>query len=132
MYNGSKLVTTIDKEMLVPVHLTYAPYFHAAVKKQFDIMNGKAKDGQGKEIPVSAMVQHLAAKELATLTKQPEESKLSISINPGAEAMSAQQEMNEQLRALVAQQRRRLENGESIIDVQVTGIDFNNKGDVYA
>lgn len=129
MYNSSKLVTTIDKEMLVPVHLTYAPYFHAAVKKQFEIMNGKAKDGQGKEIPVSAMVQHLAAKELATLTKQPEESKLSISINPGAEAMSAQQEMNEQLRALVAQQRRRLENGESIIDVQqINGLDFSEVG----
>ena len=128
MYNGSKLVTTIDKEMLVPVHLTYAPYFHAAVKKQFEIMNGKAKDGQGKEIPVSAMVQHLAAKELATLTKQPEESKLSISINPSDAAVSAQSEMNSILKDIVASQRKQLLDGGDIIDVQVLGLNFAEVG----
>ena len=129
MYNATKLVQAIDKEMLIPVSLQYAPYFHAAVKKQFEIMNGKASDSvDGKPQNVSPMVQHLAAKELATLTKQPEENKLSITVNPGAEAMSAQAEMNEQLRALVANQRKRLENGEDIIDVQQIGIDFAEVG----
>ena len=129
MYNSSKLVVAMDKEMLIPVHLQYAPYFHAAVKKQFELMNGKAtKDEHGKVVKVSPMVQHLAAKELATLTKQPEEQKLSISVNPGEAAMSMQQEMNDQLKALVAQQRNRLEAGESIIDVQAIGIDFSEVG----
>ena len=40
MYANSKLVVAIDKEMLIPIHLQYAPYFHAAVKKQFELMNG--------------------------------------------------------------------------------------------
>ena len=129
MYNGSKLVAAIDKEMLIPVHLQYAPYFHAAVKKQFEIMNGKAeKTADGKEQSVSPMVQHLAAKELATLTRQPEESKLAITVNPGEAAISMQSEMNEQLKAIVAGQRQRLERGEDIIDVQQIGINFGEVG----
>jgi hypothetical protein len=127
MYNGSKLVTTIDKEMLIPVSLQYAPYFHAAVKKQFEIMNGTASDSvDGKKQNVSPMVQHLAAKELATLTKAPEEAKLDITINPGAAAISMQQEMNDQLKAIVQQQKSRLKSGEGIIDVQEIGIKFDD------
>lgn len=131
MYNGSKLVTTIDKEMLIPVHIQYAPYFHAAVKKQFEIMNGRSgKDAQGKEMTVSPMVQHLAAKELANLTRQPEESKLSININPSEAAISMQQEMNDQLKQIVASQRARLNAGESLNSVQQIGINFDSITDV--
>ncbi len=126
MYNGSKLVVAIDKEMLIPVHLQYAPYFHAAVKKQYEIMNGIAeKTSDGKAQSVSPMVQHLAAKELATLTRQPEESKLDITINPGEQALTMQQQMNDQLTQIVANQRKRLQAGESIIDVQQIGLDFS-------
>jgi len=130
MYNNSKLVVAVDKEMLIPVHIQYAPYFHAAVKKQFELMNGRGtttgKDG--KPMHVTPMVQHLAAKELATLTRQPEENKLSIDINPGKEALSMQEEMNAQVSQLVAMQRRRLEAGEDIEDVQVIDVDFSEIG----
>lgn len=129
MYNSSKLVVAIDKEMLIPIHLQYAPYFHAAVKKQFDLMNGHASDDvKGQKMTVSPMVQHLAAKELATLTRQPEEQKLNVTVNPGEIALSAQAEMNEQLKAIVAGQRKRLEDGEDIIDVQAIGLDFSEVG----
>lgn len=130
MYNASKLVVAVDKEMLIPIHLQYAPYFHASVKKQFDLMNGKgtSKDKEGNFMKVTPMVQHLAAKELANLTRQPEETKLDISINPGAAAVSMQEEMNEQLRQLVAGQRQRLIDGEDIIDVQTIGLDFSDVG----
>jgi len=130
MYNGSKLVTAIDKEMLIPVHLQYAPYFHAAVKKQFELMQGTSntKDKHGNPDKVSPMVQHLAAKELAVLTKQPEEQKLSVTINPGEAAVSMQQEMNDQLKAIVSNQKSRLEAGEDIIDVQQIGLDFSEVG----
>jgi len=127
MYNGRDMVATIDKELLIPVSMQYAPYFHAAVKKQFEIMNGKAsKDIHGKEQSVSAMVQHLAAKELATLTAPVEDAKLSVTVTPGSEVLSAQQEMNEQLKAIVSMQRNRLTAGEDITDVQVIGMDFNS------
>ncbi len=131
MYANSKLVVAVDKEMLIPVHIQYAPYFHAAVKKQFELMNGRTntKDKHGNEDRVSPMVQHLAAKELATLTRQPEESKLDISITPSDAALSAQSEMNEQLKQLVAIQRRQLDDGADILDVQVLpGLDFAEVG----
>ena len=129
MYNASKLVVAIDKEMLIPVSLQYAPYFHAAVKKQFDIMNGVASDSvDGKKQNVSPMVQHLAAKELAVLTKPVEDAKLAITINPGAEALSAQEEMNAQLKAIVANQKKRINEGESIIEVQQIGLNFDEIG----
>ena len=129
MYNASKMVVAVDKEMLIPVSMQYAPYFHAAVKKQFEIMNGKVpKDKDGKEVNVSPMVQHLAAKELADLTKPLEEQKLSVTVNPGEAALSAQSEMNDILRNIVAGQRKRLEAGEDIIDVQQIGLDFSEVG----
>ena len=130
MYNNSKLVVAIDKEMLIPIHLQYAPYFHAAVKKQFELMNGttNTKDRHGNADKVSPMVQHLAAKELANLTRQPEESKLDISITPSDAALSAQEEMNAQLKQLVQHQKRQLDAGVDIIDAQVIGLDFSDIG----
>lgn len=129
MYNASKMVIAVDKEMLIPVSMQYAPYFHAAVKKNFDLMNGiAAPDADGKKMNVSPMVQHLAAKELAVLTKPLEEQKLSVTVNPGEAAISMQSEMNEQLKAIVAGQRKRLEAGEDIIDVQQIGLDFSEVG----
>jgi len=128
MYNGTKLVGMIDKEMMIPVYLQYSSFFHAAVKKQFDIMNGTCLNHDGTKMTVSPMVAHLAAKELAVLTKQPEEQKLSITVSPGAAALSAQEEMNAQLKELITQQRARLTGGESIIDVQVMGINFEDVG----
>ena len=126
-YNGAKIVQAIDKEMLIPIHLQYAPYFHAAVKKQFTLMNGSTGevDSNQKPIKVSPMVQHLAAKELANLTRQPEETKIDMRITPSDAALSAQGEMNDQLKQIVAMQRKQLEDGGEITDVQVLGIGFN-------
>ena len=129
MYNATKLVQAIDKEMLIPVSLQYAPYFHFAIKKQYEIAQGVASDTvDGKKQNVSPMVQHLATKELAILTKPIEETKLAITVKPGEEAMSMQAEMNSQLKDLVALQRKRLEDGEDIIDVQQIGINFDHIG----
>lgn len=130
MYNSSKLVTAIDKEMLIPLHLIYSQYLHAAIHKQFEIMSGRAADTvDGKKQTVSPMVQHLAAKELAAILKPPEETKLNVTINPGAEAMSAQAIMNDQLKQIVANQRAELMRGGDIIDVQlIKGLDFTEVG----
>ena len=132
MYNGSKLVVAIDKEMLIPIHLQYAPYFHAAVKKQFNLMSGTTNtvDKHGKPDKVSPMVQHLAAKELAMLTRQPEETKLDIKITPSSEALTMQQEMNDQLKLLTGKMKERMDAGADIIDVQQIGLDFSEVGKV--
>jgi len=125
MYNQSQLVVEIDKEMLIPVYLQYQPYFHAAVKKQFNLMNGKAKSLDGEPMNVSPMVQHLAAKSLYEMTAMPQEAKIDLTINKGKEEMSMQKDMNTQLAELVKLQKMRLDAGEDISTVQKIGVNFN-------
>lgn len=121
MYNNSKLVVAIDKEMLIPVHLQYSGYFHAAVKKQFELMNGTSSQGKGNTTP---MVEHLAAKELALLTAQPVETKIDLKITPSDVALGLQSDMNDQVKMLVEMQAAKMKAGGDIIDVQAIGIDF--------
>ena len=102
MYNQSKLVVAIDKEMIVPVHIQYSAYYHAAVRKQFQLMNGV--DSNGNE--VGGMVQHLSAKSLMELLKMPEDKSIELKIGMSETAVAQQQEMNDSLAALVASQAR--------------------------
>ena len=130
MYNSSKLVVAIDKEMLIPVHLMYAAHFHSATNELYKIgVLGKGgKNAEGQEMTVTPMVRVQALKELTTITKPPEEQKIAISINPGDAALSMQEEMNDQLKIIAGQQRQRLVAGEDIIDVQQIGLDFSEVG----
>lgn len=114
MYNNSKLVVAIDKEMLVPTYIQYSSYHHAAIKKQYQLMNGD--DGHGGN--VSAMVMHLAAKELAAITKMPEEKSIELKIGMSDAALSAQQEMNNSLAAIVANQAKMFASGMHPAEIQ--------------
>ena len=120
MYNQTNLVRAIDKEMLIPAHLQYAPYFHAAVKKQFDLMNGKAgaTNADGEDMTVTPMVMHLAAKELALITKQPEEAKIDLKITQSDAMLNAQHEMNTQLENIVANQAKAFAAGGDVAQLQ--------------
>ena len=125
MYNQSALVVEIDKEMLIPFHLQYQPYFHAAVKKQYDLMNGRAApNSDGEAMSVTPMVQHLASKALMEVTAMPQEAKIDLTISKGAEEIDLQKEMNRQLADLVIMQKRRLDAGESIDTVQQIGLNL--------
>lgn len=97
MYNQSKLVVAIDKEMIVPVHIQYSAYRHFSIKKQYEL----ATNDQ-----VSPMVQHLAAKELYAMTKMPEDKTIELKVGMSDAAMAQQQEMNDSLAALVASQAK--------------------------
>lgn len=115
MYNGSKLVVAIDKEMIIPVYVQYSAYRHAAINKQYQLMNGD--DGHGGN--VSAMVMHLASKELYAMTKMPEDNKtIELKVGMSDAAMAQQQEMNDTLASLVANQARMFASGMSAADVQ--------------
>lgn len=123
MYNQSALVKEIDKEMLIPFHLQYAPYAHAAVKKQYDLMNGRAApNANGEPMTVSPMVQHLAAKTLFEMTSMPETAKIDLTVSKSEEEVSLQQEMNQQLAQLVKMQKARLDAGEDLDSVQKIGV----------
>jgi len=130
MYNKTGLVTAIDKEMMVPVHLMYSNVFHAATKELYNIgVLGKGgKDAYGKEMSVTPMVKVQALKELTTITKPPEEQKISITTSPSDEALTMQQQMNEQLARIVSHQKAQVDAGVDVIEAQVIGIDFDQLG----
>jgi len=123
MYNGSKLVVKLDAQMMVSTHIQYAPMFHKSLMKQYELMNGQAADG----MPVSAQVQHLAAKTLAELTMQPIEQKVELEIGLSDEAKSVQEQLTEQIRKATDMQLHRLSSGEKISTVQRLGISLESK-----
>jgi hypothetical protein len=114
MYNSSKIVVEIDKQMIIPVYIQHNAYHHAAIKKQFELMNGN--DGSGGQ--VSAMVMHLAAKELALITKMPEDKTIELKIGMSDAAMAQQQEMNDALSEIVANQAKMFAAGKSADEIQ--------------
>jgi len=126
MFNATKLVQEIDKEMLIPFHIQYASYQHKAVNKLYNLMNGRSSpNANGEQMSVSPMVQMLSAKSLLEATKMPETAKIDMTISQSEESISMQQEMNSQLAQLVKAQKARLNAGEDISTVQQIGINFN-------
>lgn len=76
-YNGSDMVVEIDKLLMIPVGVEYAPMFHFGVKKLYDLANGiGAKPGD----KVSATVQLMATAELVKITKMPETAKVEVDV----------------------------------------------------
>ncbi len=126
MFNKRDIVTKIDAQMMISAHIQYAPMFHAAVKKQFQLMNGTSAEGT----PVSAHVQHLAAKELREITEMPVDNTIELKLGMSDEAKSVQQQLTEQIARSVDMQMKRLNAGHSIGDVQSIGIDLDKPIDV--
>lgn len=77
MYNSSEMVVEIDKLLMIPVSIQYAPMFHHSVKKLFDLSNGVGANAEDK---VSPHVQLMAASELAKLTKMPDVAKVEVDV----------------------------------------------------
>ncbi len=121
MFNKRDVVVKIDAQMMISAHIQYAPMFHASVKKQFQLMNGSSADGT----PVSAHVQHLAAKELREITEMPVDNTIELKLGMSDEAKSVQQQLTEQIARSVDLQMKRLEAGESISDVQSIGVNLD-------
>ena len=118
------LVKMIADDMTLQLHEKYPHHLDAAVEKQREIMDGKAKDHKGKDLNVSPHIQHLAAIELALLTKAPDV--LKVEHSGSVEQTSVQDLMMEQLKAIAVAQREQLDNGVDIIDAQVIGLDFDS------
>jgi len=109
MYNQSKLVVAIDKEMIVPVHIQYSAYRHFSIKKQYELASSS---------DVSAMVQHLAAKELYAMTKMPEDKTIELKVGASDAVLAQQQELNNHIAALVANQAAAFRRGEETASLQ--------------
>jgi len=119
MYNQSKLVTEITKLQIIPTNVIYRPLFHQGIKKLVDLSNGLSAD---PNVKVSPTVQLEATKAYVDLVKPLEDNSIELKIGMSDEAMQAQNNLAEQLRAMAATQRAQLEAGSDIEDVQMINI----------
>ena len=109
MYNGLKVVTKIDAEMMVDVRIQYAPILHLAIKKEVTLMN---------DSEVSFHVQHLAAKTLIETLIPLEEQKVDIKIGPSDDAKQYNQKMFNEMRTIAENQQALMKAGHSIEEIQ--------------
>jgi len=98
-YNKSKLVVLIMTQSMIPTHILNQDLHQKAINKQLELMNS-AK---------SEMVQHLAAKTLAELTKAPETHKIELDIN--ATKQDTIEELKAATQRLAQQQKELIERG---------------------
>jgi len=125
MYNKTDIVVKLDAQMMISAHIQYAPMFHAAVKKQFNLMNGNSADGG----PVSAHVQHLAAKELREITEMPIDNTIELKIGQTDESKKSQGIMIAKMAEIAKNQQEMLRQGYSIEEVQKLNLTLDKEDD---
>ena len=122
-YGKTKMVTEIQKLLLIPVHISHAPMHNAMIKKLFDITNGIGAKADDR---VSPTVQLNAAIALMELTKMPEESSIKLDIGLTDGAMSVTQGLMEQVARAADIQMAGLQAGKSIKDVQRLSVNVDD------
>lgn len=110
-YRRSKLVTDILTVSAVPFHLLFAGMRYQAVGVLADLMMTAKYDRDKIN----------AAKELLVATKN-EDVRVGLEIGPNQQAISMQQQLNTQLAELAMNQKKLLEAGLDLKEVQKTGI----------
>jgi hypothetical protein len=114
-YRRSKIVTDILTVSQVPLDLIFAGDRVKAVGVLADIM----VSGKYDKDKINA------AKELLAATKN-ENTRIELEIGPSQEAVSMQTQLNKQLGELAVNQKRMLEAGYGIKDIQTVSVDINN------
>ena len=114
MYNGSPLVTKIDAQMMLAVHIQYAPLFHQMLMKQVELASGW--DAHGREC--SPTVQHLAASKIIDVTMAPVAQEIDLKIGQSDEAKDSNAKMFTEMERIARNQKALLEAGHSIEEVQ--------------
>lgn len=123
MYASTKMVTEVQKLMIMPTHITHRPMHNAMLQKLFNLTNGiGAKEGDY----VSPTVQMNAAVELMNVTKMPEDNSMELKIGMSEEAVSVQQGLMAQLAKATDAQMASLAAGKSIKEVQRLGVNVDD------
>ena len=120
--NTSKLVTEILTLSQAPLDLMFMGARYKAIGVLADIM----ENGRFDRDKVNA------AKELLAATKGAEKMQLDIGIGTTDKAINLQEQLNQQIAQLVANQQAMLQLGGSIKEVQRIGINLSNQDTVDA
>ena len=115
MFNSREVVVKIDTQMYISASIQYAPYRHAAIKKQFDLMNGK---GANSDDYVSPTVQHLAAVKLYDITEIAEDKAINIKIDQSDAQIEQARELNQSIAAIVENQKAAFIRGDDVAKLQ--------------
>ena len=114
MYNKTDIVVKLDAQMMISVHIQYAPMLHKSLTNLFHLSNGTSSNG----MPVSSHVQFLAAKELAEITKMPIDNTIELKIGQSDESKKSQGMMLNKMNEIAKNQQELLKQGHSIEEVQ--------------
>ena len=114
MYNSSTLVTKLDAQMMLAVHIQYAPLFHAQIMKQVELANGW--DAHGREC--SPTVQHLASSKILDIVAPPVTQEIDLKIGQSDEAKNSQDKMFGKLADIAKNQLDLIRSGHNIEEVQ--------------
>jgi len=115
MFNSTYLVIEIDKMMIVPFHLLYNKIKHEALEVQVNLMRGI---GANDDDRVTPHIQHLAAKTVSEILKSPEENSIELKIGASDAVLAQQQELNDHLAEIVANQRKAFQQGKDVSELQ--------------
>jgi hypothetical protein len=123
MFNGRDIVVRIDTLMMLPDSLVYMPYRHAAIKKQFELINGIAAH---PDQMVSPHVQHLAAAKLYEMTAPEKTIKLQHEVTASDPLIEQYSRMNDTLSQIVNKQMSDIKNGVPLSETQKLGLTHGN------
>jgi len=120
MYEKSFLVSEIDREMLIPVHIQYAGAFHKMAQQNIRIAMGDAGlDEYGERRKVSAMVMQQACRTGMEMFKAPETAKIDSTVSANDAMLESQNEMNTHLASLVQAHADSFRRGEDVSKLQI-------------
>lgn len=114
-YRRSALVTSILTVSQVPFDMLFMGARYKATQVLAELMVTAKLDKD----------KIAAAKELLAATKGPDKMDIGLTVGPTAAAIDMQESLNAQLAALANNQRKMLEGGFNITEVQKTGINLN-------
>ena len=118
-YNKSKLVIAIDKMLLIPPSIQYAPLFHEAMMVKVNLMRGIGAKPSDR---VSPTVQLAAAIAVTDKTQMPEDNTIELKLGMSDEAKTSQQNLADQIAASVALTKAQLKAGVPLSIAQKIGI----------
>ena len=113
-HQKSPLVKRILTQSDMPLHLMFQGARYRAVA----VLAREMEDAEYSKDRIAA------ADKLLTHVKAPENVNIELAVGPTAEAKSMQESLNTQLAALALNQKKMIDAGYSLIDVQKLGISF--------
>ena len=124
MYASTKVVVEVQKLNMVSASITHRPLANQMIKKMTDLANGI---GANPDDRVSPTVQLNAAIAVYEAVKMPEDNTMELKIGLSDGALSAQENLAEQLRRMADLQMKAFREGKNLNDIQRIGISINEE-----